>query len=630
MSDISKIKPNGADGDEYNLKDAVARTEIASTQNATGNPLTLTDCAPINAEKLEVVLEPKQDLHGQSYPYVGGAGKNKFNYDQLKNASGWSESGGEYSGNIYNMYTYAGNGFPTQPTFKANTAYTLSAKVVATDGNSRFIITYTDNSTDYVVMSGSDVGNYVKVTSNASKTISKISFTYTTNGSLSITDIQIEEGTSRTTFAPYENICPITGYDSVSVDGTGVNVWDEEWEVGGINHTTGADTSSTTVIRSKNYIPCERNTVYYLHAPYMYVHYYDADKNFISYDYDRNTTITTPQNAKYMRFNMTTAYGTTYNNDISINYPSTDTQYHAYQSTTASITFPSTVYGGKSDFVSGGTEKSMDLFDAGGATWNYTNGRFYTQKPCKLYEQASVAVLLCSQYQTVSYQVQGITDKTISSYAGYIYVRDDSFNGDASAFTTSMNGVQICYTLATPTTLTTPIAPLKLLDGINNISSNGTTINLGYQQNNVVGELKGEIEQALYNATYIRLQSEDYSCDFSYTDDYLDASFYFSYFVEQKYDTETQQNYTLDCSECEFVVNGVSLLAYDANGDYIDNAHIKILPQVVNVEKSSNGKLYVSVTLRNMSLSSSDNTIKKINLIAYATAIGKYIDSRTL
>ena len=58
--------------------DAASESDVASTQTATGNPLTLSGVAPINAESLVVEFEPQQDLHGQSYPYVGGAGVNKM------------------------------------------------------------------------------------------------------------------------------------------------------------------------------------------------------------------------------------------------------------------------------------------------------------------------------------------------------------------------------------------------------------------------------------------------------------------------------------------------------------------------------------------------------------------------
>ena len=53
-------------------------------------------------------------------------------------------------------------------------------------------------------------------------------------------------------------------------------------------------------------------------------------RNLISTYYYAGQTVTSPDNARYFKFELGAAYGTTYNNDISINYPATDTNYHAY------------------------------------------------------------------------------------------------------------------------------------------------------------------------------------------------------------------------------------------------------------------------------------------------------------
>ena len=50
---------------------------------------------------------------------------------------------------------------------------------------------------------------------------------------------------------------------------------------------------------------------------------------------------------------MATDYGTTYNNDISINYPATDTTYHAYTGNAYAIALGDTYYGGTLDVTTG-------------------------------------------------------------------------------------------------------------------------------------------------------------------------------------------------------------------------------------------------------------------------------------
>ena len=142
----------------------------------------------------------------------------------------------------------------------------------------------------------------------------------------------------------YSDEYPVYGWDEVEVFARGVNQWDEEWEVGTIGDN-GVPVASTNTIRAKNYISVKPNTTYYLKngfATNIYLHAYDVNKNWISLlvngSYDR--TFTTPSNCRFILFRCNSSYGTTYNHDISINYPSTDTSYHAYQGATYTKTLP--------------------------------------------------------------------------------------------------------------------------------------------------------------------------------------------------------------------------------------------------------------------------------------------------
>ena len=155
----------------------------------------------------------------------------------------------------------------------------------------------------------------------------------------------------------------IEGTTGVIVYQSGINVWDEQWEVGDITES-GVNVAGSNNIRSKDYIPILPNTQYYLHIGSdvnMRYYYYDENKTCINnrggYKYadGKNTTTTSPDNAKYMRFKMFQAYGTTYNNDISINIDYTDTAYHEYVGNTYAVTFTEqgTVYGGVIDIVTG-------------------------------------------------------------------------------------------------------------------------------------------------------------------------------------------------------------------------------------------------------------------------------------
>lgn len=104
---------------------------------------------------------------------------------------------------------------------------------------------------------------------------------------------------------------------------TGLNQWDEEWELGSIDASTGANDPSTTVGRSKNYIPCYPNTTYFYRtilSTWASFRFYDANKRFLdpstNKGVNKNVTFTTPANAYYMRFVLQNANQPT---DICIN-----------------------------------------------------------------------------------------------------------------------------------------------------------------------------------------------------------------------------------------------------------------------------------------------------------------------
>lgn len=109
------------------------------------------------------------------------------------------------------------------------------------------------------------------------------------------------------------------------------NQWDETWEVGSIDTTTGANVENSTVIRSKGYISITPNTSYYFKSPNVAVaFFYDSNKSYIAQSsVNIWEAFTAPANAYYMRFRLSSDYGNTYNNNVSINYPSTITGYYA-------------------------------------------------------------------------------------------------------------------------------------------------------------------------------------------------------------------------------------------------------------------------------------------------------------
>lgn len=130
----------------------------------------------------------------------------------------------------------------------------------------------------------------------------------------------------------------LMSFDGKGLKSVGFNQWDEEWEPGKLNTTTGNNLEDTTKARSKNYIKVFPSTKYYFKSPTgtnsssVWIALYDKNYNIIQgYNGsglqtsdnmfnivlapDRNREFTTSPNAAYMRFYISTEF----NHDICIN-----------------------------------------------------------------------------------------------------------------------------------------------------------------------------------------------------------------------------------------------------------------------------------------------------------------------
>ena len=278
-----------------------------------------------------------------------------------------------------------------------------------------------------------------------------------------------------------DNVRPISGHDSASVVVAGRNLWDEEWESGAINGANGGVYTDSTKIRSKNYISVLPNTNYYIKMPYTFNYaWYDAEKRFIGGDNSAtpNYTRSSPNNARYLKFS---TVGTTYNHDISINYPSTDTDYHPSQGVeTYTTTFPETVYGGTVDLVSGVLTVDRAMVDLGTLNWQTTSTATADGSQCHYATVSGMATdtanadMISDRFTLASGKyISQMVEGTMISGGGYIYVATDA---------ATISG-QLVYPLATPITYQLTPQAIALLTGDNNVWSDGGQIQVKYRAN---------------------------------------------------------------------------------------------------------------------------------------------------
>lgn len=280
-----------------------------------------------------------------------------------------------------------------------------------------------------------------------------------------------------------DNVRPISGWTGANVSVTGINVWDEEWELGSISSDTGQNTSATANIRSKNYSSCVPGTSLFFCGnsgqAFAGVRWYDANKTYlglVSSGNANNVAITVPDNAYYFRLAFVTAYGATYNNDVSVNYPSSDHDYHAYNGTVYPISWQTeagTVYGG---YFVVNEDGSLDLTvtwggkDMGTLTWTYepAQTRFKSETLAGLTDGANA---ICSLYKRGS-SLNALTDgQFFIGATGNTFVRDSRYT-DAADFKAAVAGQTIVYPLAQPVIYRLSAQHITSLLGQNNVWSN--------------------------------------------------------------------------------------------------------------------------------------------------------------
>ena len=259
---------------------------------------------------------------------------------------------------------------------------------------------------------------------------------------------------------------------------TGRNLWDEQWELGAISSSTGANAPSSSDIRSKNYIPVMPGTTYYSKCPQssLNVRYYDANKNFLA---AFNTTIVNafavPSGAHYLRFWVA---GTTYNHDICINLsdPAINGQYFPYEKHELDLSWVKEIKDSEGvklfedGMRSAGTAfdevgknkavKRLGSVDLGSLDWIK-----YTEANHELFQTKGLAGLIlpsnskktanvtCNKYNALSvnnlYSHNG--DGIGVNEIGTINIYDKALIGKtAEDFKTAMQGVLLYYELAEP------------------------------------------------------------------------------------------------------------------------------------------------------------------------------------
>lgn len=266
----------------------------------------------------------------------------------------------------------------------------------------------------------------------------------------------------------------------------GFNAWDEEWELGDYDVTTGLPNTANTRIRSKNLIPIVPNTRYYFSAQptlsyssWLIFCFYDANKNYLSYSSpSANAAFTTPANAHYMHFCTSDTWGgKAYTGGFCINLSwdgERDGEYEEYVEHVYELDpdlelrgIPKLsagndlYYDGDIYEPDGTVTRKYGIIDLGTLEWSErvsdsSDWLAPTPNDSAAPRGNGGAESICAKYERLG--ENGLpTDKkmivnstSLSSASKWILIKDTAYS-TAAAFKTAMNGVYLVYELAEPT-----------------------------------------------------------------------------------------------------------------------------------------------------------------------------------
>ena len=385
-------------------------------------------------------IEPVQDLHGYDSPWPGGGGKNKWSLgDITENASGtpFELPAGTYT-------------FSCTPS--VSTAL-FAVRFFYADDTSKLVGVSSSNNFTQTVTFTADV---VKVNRSA------------TGGTA--TNVQLESGSSKTTFAPYSNICPISGWTGLEGQRTGKNQADLSSMIN-VGWTRIIDNpckdggyytfSVESQILVNNVAGCgvfltNDNTS---GSGGVQIIPYQFGDSVMSY------TINIPVGYRYLRFGLRAGGATVATFEtakLQIEKGGTKTAYEAPQIETLSVSWQDTagtVYGGSmtvEDDGSGVLNREWKDVDMGSLRWALNvSGQFFAtlSDADKGVPDVTGATAKCSNYKSGN-AYDGSEDYVVcvnGAATSRVWVKDSNY-GSASSFKTAMSGVQLVYELAEPPT----------------------------------------------------------------------------------------------------------------------------------------------------------------------------------
>lgn len=467
-------------------------TVEADVQTETGEIVTFETVAESPITSASVSLSPIQSLNGYDSPWPGGGGANKIAWND---GIDFTLKGVRYyvsGGKLYLDGTSSGETSSTDATFEANFKFKLPAGTYYFTRGDYPNATYLQHKVNGA--SAAIITNSGKFTLAAEDEVWVGFYVYNKTFSNLHAPIQIVQGaTAPTTYAPYSNICPISGHTGAELIRTGKNLLPHKfYQFGSTQLNVGTDTSTT-------YAHYLKAGTYTLSASLM-----GQARWLIREEHDTaNTnvggtlisanphgTFTIDKDGMYRIW----LYGSGITEEMvlwfQLELGSSATTYEPYSGDTYSVTFPETIYGGSHEFVSGKAAATMAKYTITGANiaaynkegnlWrititgiNYGTNNNYKNGLCDRYTVQTSYGGVNSNNNSICFN---------SSDSTQILIRDDTFTTTNIRNLLNANPLEVVYPLATPLEYTLSPQQLTTLQGQNVVWSDAGEITLTYAE----------------------------------------------------------------------------------------------------------------------------------------------------
>ena len=522
-ADVDEVKITG---ELSALKSGFTALDNEVNGDATTYPyadvITIEDAVPSNLADCSVKIEPVQDLHGQSAPYVGGAGKNicpPFSTQTISDVTlTWDASTGTAVLNgTNNTGDYINFATLCEGTV-AGTEYWLNGAPSDASDSTYYMYVQTKSYTNQKSDRGSGVSfNY---NSDECRVFIRLAAGATANNVVFRPMICLNSETDKT-FAPWENICPISGHTESVVTRAGKNLCEKTVRgyVDSINNKISINNDGETAIfyaiKGKTYMLSasskDRRTIAHI----------DSDNVVDNMPLIEYTTIPTGVYTWTATWEGWTAWyflsdaSSEAESTIQIELGSTATPYEPYQGKTYTIQLGDTIYGGTVDFDSGVMTVDRAIIDLGTLTYTYESqyARFTSDIVVAMKAgEPRTLPLTCECYEVIDdgRPIQNVPDSSIYNRGGSggVHIQDSRYT-DPSDFATALDGMQLVYPLATPLTVQLTPQQIQLLKGTNTLTAstgqisvtvNGVSGSIGAVQEQVneiaeeVNELAGDVD----------------------------------------------------------------------------------------------------------------------------------------